>query len=349
MTKFTRHFIAIFFLIAPFSLFGKSVYSGKTVHISAGQVVMSKLLKNISTQTACVFSYDPVMINDKQIITVPTGLNCSLSAALQKLLPKNIQFRFKDKFIVLQRVSTVVKEIPEKKVVVVPVSVKSIAEPIKAEPIVIVDSTKLKPIVAESKPVVHPDPIVEVQQADTVAVVSQPASAVAATPVLLASDKPLPVQDNRGFGQFIKNHGIFEIEVAAYSKQLAGAVRLGLSCVYAILSIGTNADKARSSGVGVGAAFKVHKRLGLNLDILRLNLLSGQTYDLGVRTVITQFRPEVNYYFGSSIKLFVGPTFNMLNSTYVNSIKTYDLGKTFYYGGIVGVKVDLNHLFRKKS
>lgn len=349
MTKRIRHFIVLCFLITPLSLFGKSVYSGKTVHISAGQVAMSVLLKNISTQTACVFSYDPVMINDKQIITVPTALNCSLDAALQKLLPKNIQFRFKDKFIVLQRVSTVVKEIPEKKVVVVTVSVKSIVEPTKAEPIVIVDSAKLKPIVAEIKPLIHSDPIVEVSKADTVAVVPQPVSAVAATPVLLSPYKPLPTQDNRGFGQFIKNYGVLEIEMVAYSKQLAGAVHLGLFGVYAILSIGKNADKARSSGVGMGAAFKVHKRVGLNLDILRLNLLSGQTYDLGVRTVITQFRPEVNYYFGSSIKLFAGPTFNMLNSTYVNSIKTYDLGKTFYYGGIVGVKVDLNHLFRKKS
>lgn len=349
MTKRIHHFIVLCFLISPLLLFGKSGYSGKTVHISAGQVVMSKLLKNISTQTACVFSYDPVMINDKQIITVPTGLNCSLSAALQKLLPKNIQFRFRDKFIVLQRVSTVVKEIPEKKAVVVPVSVKSIVEPTKAESIVIVDSTKLKPIVAESKPVVHSDLKVEVPQADTVVVVSQPASAVAETPALLTSEKPLPVKENRSFGQFIKNRGVFEIEMAAYSKQLAGAVHLGLYGVYAILSIGTNADKARSSGVGVGAAFKVHKRLGLSLDVLRLNLLSGQTYDLGVRTVITQFRPEVNYYLGGSIKLFAGPTFNMLNSTYVNSIKTYDLGKTFYYGGIVGVKVDLNRLFRNKS
>lgn len=344
MTKRIHHFIVLCFLISPLLLFGKSAYSGKTVHISAGQVVMSKLLKNISAQTACVFSYDPVMINDKQIIVVPTGLNCSLSAALQKLLPKNIQFRFRDKFIVLQRVSTVVKEIPEKKVLVVPVSVKSIVEPAKAAPVAVVASVELKPIVMESKPVVQLEPLVEVPQADTVVVVSQPISAV-----LLISDKPLPARDNRGFGQFIKNHGVFEIEVAAYSKQLAGAVHLGLYGVYAILSIGKNADKARSSGVGVGAAFRVHKRLGLNLDILRMNLLSGQTYDLGVRTVITQFRPEVNYYFGSSIKLFAGPTFNMLNSTYVNSIKTYDLGKTFYYGGIIGVKVDLNHLFRKKS
>lgn len=348
MTKFTRHFIAIFFLIVPLSLFGKSVYSAKAVHISAGQVTMSKLLKNISTQTACVFSYDPVMINDKQIITVPTGLNCSLSAALQKLLPQNIQFRFKDKFIVLQKVSIVTKEVSEKKAVN-PVIVKSIVEPPKIQPVVVLESVKLKPIIAESVLAVHSEPIVEVPQADTVVVVPQPASAVAETPALLTSEKPLPVQDNRGFGQFIKNHGIFEIEMSVYSKQLAGAVHLGLYGVYAILSIGTNADKARSSGVGVGAAFKVHKRLGLSLDVLRLNLLSGQTYDLGVRTVITQFRPEINYYLGGSIKLFAGPTFNMLNSTYVNSIKTYNLGSIFYYGGIVGVKVDLNHLFGKRS
>jgi len=348
MTKFMRHFIVLYLLIAPLSLFGKSVYSGKTVHLSAGRVSMSALLKNISTQTACVFSYDPVMINDKQIIIVPTGLSCSLNSALQKLLPKNIQFRFKDKFIVLQRVSTVVKEIPEKKVVV-PVSAKSIVEPTKAEPIVIVDSTKLKPIVAESIPVVHSDPIVEVPKVDTVAVVPQPESAATETPVLLSQNKPLISNNNKGYGQFIEKNGILEVEMSAYSKQLAGAIHLGLYGVYAILSIGTNADKARSSGVGVGAAFKVHKRLGLNLDILRLNLLSGKTYNLGVRTVTTQFRPEINYYIGNSVKLFAGPTFNMLNSTYVNSIKTYDLGKTFYYGGIIGVKVDLNHLFRKKS
>jgi hypothetical protein len=336
------------FLITPLSLFGKSVYSGKTVHISAGQIVMNKLLKNISTQTACVFSYDPVMINDKQIIVVPAVLNCRLDAALQKLLPKNIQFRFRDKFIVLQRVSTIMKDVPEKKAVTSVIE-KSVVEPVKKEPVVPIDSAKLKPVVVDSKPVVHPDPIVEVKQADTVAVVSQPASAVAAIPVLLPPDKPLSNQDNRGFGQFIKNHGIFEIEMAAYSKQLAGAVHLGLYGFYAILSIGTNADKARSSGVGVGAAFKVHKRFGLSLDVLRLNLLSGQTYDLGVRTVITQFRPEINYYLSSSVKLFAGPTFNMLNSTYVNSIKTYDLGSIFYYGGIVGVKVDLNYLFGKRS
>ena len=348
MTKFTRHFIAIFFLIAPFSLFGKSAYSGKTVHISAGQVAMSKLLKNISTQTACVFSYDPIMINDKQIIIVPTGLNCSLNSALQKLLPKNIQFRFRDKFIVLQRVSTVAKEISEKKAVA-SVSVKSIVEPTKPEPIVVIDSARLKPVVTKTKPVIHPNPIVEITQADTVAVVPQPESAVAETPVLLPPNKVLTSQNKRGFGQFIKGNGVFEVELAGYSKQLGGAIHLGLCGFYAIISIGKKADKARSSGVGVGAAFKVHKHVGLNMDVLRLNLLSGKTYDLGVRTVIIQFRPEINYYLGSSVKLFVGPTFNMLNSTYVNSIKTYDLGKIFYYGGIVGVKIDLNSLFSAKS
>ena len=346
MTKFTRHFIAIFFLIAPFSLFGKSAYSGKTVHISAGQVAMSKLLKNISTQTACVFSYDPLMINDKQIIIVPTGLNCSLNSALQKLLPKNIQFRFRDKFIVLQRVSTVVKEISEKKAVA-SVSVKSIVEPTKHEPIVVIDSARLKPVVTETKPIIHPDPIVEQSKPDTVAVVTLPESAVTESPVLLSKKKPLIFSNSLGFGQFIYNNGILEVEMSAYSKQLAGAVHLGFYGFYAILLIGTKADKAKSSGVGIGAAFKVHKHVGLNLDVLRLNLLSGQTYDLGVRTVITQFRPEINYYLGSSVKLFAGPTFNMLNSTYVNSIKTYNLGKIFYYGGIVGVKVDLNHLFRR--
>ena len=346
MTKFTRHFIAIFFLIAPFSLFGKSAYSGKTVHISAGQVAMSVLLKNISTQTACVFSYDPIMINDKQIIIVPTRLNCSLNSALQKLLPKNIQFRFRDKFIVLQRVSTVVKDVPEKKAVV-PVIVKSVVEPVKKEPVVPVDSAKLKPVVADSKPVVHSNPIVEQPKPDTVAVVLQPKSTVTETPVLLSQNKPLISNNDKGYGQFIEKNGILEMEMSAYSKQLAGAIHLGLYGVYAILSIGTKVDKAKSSGIGIGATFRVHKHVGLNLDILRLNLLSGQTYNLGVRTVTTQFRPEINYYIGNSVKLFAGPTFNILNSTYVNSVKIYELGKIFYYGGIVGVKVDLNHLFRR--
>jgi hypothetical protein len=348
MTKILRHFTAICFLIAPLSLFGKSVYSEKKVHILTGKIPLGVLLKNISSQTACVFSYDPVKMNDKQIIAVPTTLTCSLNAALQKLLPKNIQFRFRDKFIVLQMISSVAKKIPEKKAVA-PISVKLILEPTKAAPISAIDSSKLKPIVAESMLVVHSDSIAEVPQVDTVAVVPQPERTVAETPALIAPNKPLAAQDKRSFGQFVKNNGVLEIELAAYSKQLAGAVHLGIYGVYAILSIGANAHKARSSGIGGGAAFKVAKRVGLSVDVLRLNLLSGKTYNLGIRTVITQFRPEINYYLGSGVKFFAGPTFNVLNSSYVNSVKTYDLGKVFYYGGIVGIKVDFNRLFSRKS
>jgi hypothetical protein len=347
MTKFIRHFIAIFFLIAPFSLFGKSVYSEKMVHVSVGHVSLSTLLKNINSQTACVFSYDPVKINDKQIILVPAVLNCKLDAALQKLLPKNIQFRFRDKFIVLQKVSIVTKEVSEKKVVA-PVIVKSIFEPPKNQPVATIDSVKLKPIIAEGVVTVHSDPIAEISKMNT-AGVPQPESNAAEAPVLLPQNKVLTSQNKRGFGRFIKNNGVLEVEMSAYSKQLAGAIHIGLFGVYVILSVGKKSDKAKSSGVGIGAAFKVHKHIGLNLDVLRLNLLTGRTYDLGVRTVTIQFRPELNYYFGSSIKLFAGPTFNMLNSTYVNSVKTYELGKIFYYGGIVGVKADLNNLFRRKS
>jgi len=347
MTKFIRHFIAFCFLITPLTLFGKSVYSGKTVHVSVGHVALSTLLKNISSQTACVFSYDPVKINDKQIIVVPAVLNCNLDAALQKLLPKNIQFRFRDKFIVLQKVSIVTKEVSEKKAVP-PVIVKSIVEPTKIQPVATIDSVKLKPIVAENVVVVHSDPIAEIPKMDR-AVVPQPESVVTEVQTLLPSGKSLIPPNSSGFGQFIKNNGVLEVEMSAYSKQLAGAIHIGLFGVYVILSVGKKSDKAKSSGVGIGAAFKVQKHIGLNLDILRLNLLSGRTYDLGIRTVTTQFRPELNYYLGGSVKLFAGPTFNMLNSTYINAVKTYDLGKIFYYGGIVGVKVDLNNLFRRKS
>lgn len=345
MTKFIRHFIALCFLITPFALFGKSGYSEKIVHVSVGHVSLSTLLKSISSQTACVFSYDPVKINDKQIIVVTAVLNCNLNSALQKLLPKNIQFRFRDKFIVLQKVSIVAKEVSEKKAVT-PVIVKSTVEPPKIQPVATTDSVKLKPIIVESVVAVHSEPITEILKADTV-VIAQPESVVAEVQTLLPPGKSLVSSKNKGFGQFIKNNGVLEVEMSAYGKQLGGAVHLGLFGLYAILSIGKKSDKVKSSGVGIGAAFKVHKHIGLNLDILKLNLLSGKTYDLGIRTVTTQFRPEINYYLGSSVKLFAGPTFNILNSTYSNSIKTYHLGKIFYYGGIVGVKVDLNHLFRK--
>ncbi len=348
MTKFIRHFIAICFIIAPLSLFAKSTYSDKKVHLSAGQVSLGTILKNISSQTACVFSYDPVKINEKQIITVPTRLNCSLSGALQKLLPKNIQFRFKNKFIVLQRVSTVLKEVPEKKAVAV-CSVKSIVEPLGTEPIAVVDSLKPIAVVTESATIVPPDPIVEAPQVDTVFTVPPTEVAIALNPSPILHNKDLVKKDTHSFGRFIRDRAVLEVELSGYSSQLAGAVHLGLYGFYAILWLGKNADKAQSTGVGIGAAYKVHKYVGLSLDVLRLDLLSGPTYNLGVRTVITQFRPEINFYIVSSCQLFAGPTFNMLNSTYVNTVRTYDLGKVFYYGGIIGVKVDLSELFWRRS
>jgi hypothetical protein len=348
MTRLKSHFIAIFLITIPSLLFGKTTYSEKIVHVSAGQVSLSLLLKNINGQTACVFSYDPVKINDKQIITAPTVLNCALGTALQKLLPKNIQFRFKDKFILLQRVATVAKDVPEKKIII-PNPAKAIADPLKYKPVAVIDSSELKPVVTESSVVVQSNTVVEAPGKDTLVFIPEAEIAIVKELPSQSQRKVIVKKNNQGFGQFVKNNGVLEAELAGYSKQLAGAVHLGLYGFYAILSVGTNADKARSSGIGGGAAFKVAKQVGLCMEVLRLNLLSGQTYNLGVRTVITQFRPEFNYYLGGSIKLFAGPTFNMLNSTYVNSIKTYDLGNIFYYGGIIGIKVDLNNLFRRKS
>ena len=348
MIRFVKHFIVIFFIITPASLFGKSAYSEKKVHLTAGQLSLNALLKNISAQTTCVFSYDPVMINDKQMITVLSNLNCTLNEALRKTLPKNIQFRFKDKFIVLQRVSTVVKETIEKKVIV-PSTPKPTAKQVIPKATVVIDSSQLVPIFVENTTVAHLDTAVQIPIVDTVVAVLQQETVIAKELPPVPQSSPIVKRNSPGFGQFIKDNAVIEIELAAYSKKLAGAVHLGLYGFYAILSIGTNVEKARSSGIGAGASFKVAKHLGLNLEVLRLDLLSGITYNLGVRTVTTQFRPELNYYLGKSIKLFVGTTFNMLNSKYVNSIKTYDLGQVFYYGGIIGIKVDINNLLSKNS
>ena len=115
------------------------------------------------------------------------------------------------------------------------------------------------------------------------------------------------------------------------------------------MAFGKNKDQVTTRGIGLGGNLQVYKDFGAIVELVRETQLTGKTYDLGVRTELTTIKPLLKYTIGKSVSIFGGPTFNMFNSKYINAVKTYDLGKTFYYGAIIGVKMDLVALFSKNT
>lgn len=340
MIKLLIFFLVIGLFLVPVSIFGMEKMPNKQVHLQAGQSTLGATLKTISLQTFCVFSYDPTIVNEKQVVNVPNGFNYSLQTALKKILPSNIQFKFKDKYILLLKCATV-----QSKLVVannVQLSkVSQISKPITKDSTINNDVAKVVPIsneptIVQSIAIVEPSKTIE---SDSNITITKFETVKPKTPVLTKS--------KQSFGKILFQNSLLEVEFAAYNSMVATSLHVGFYGIYAILAYGKNKDQFTSRGVGLGSNLQIHKGFGAIVELERETQLTGKTYDLGVRTELTIIKPLLKYRFGKSVSMFAGPTFNMFNSKYVNAVKTFDLGKTFYYGAIFGVKMDLLALSRK--
>lgn len=83
--------------------YGKSTILDKTVILPTGQISLKLVLKSLSDQTDCVFSYNPTKIPENTILAFSINNALTLNNALKKILPKNIQFKVNGKYIVLQK------------------------------------------------------------------------------------------------------------------------------------------------------------------------------------------------------------------------------------------------------
>lgn len=374
MIKFIRSILICSFSLSALSLNGQNSCLDKMVSLPKGQMTLKVALKTLSEQTGCVFSYDPVKFADKQLINLISKESLSLRLTLQKILPKEVQFKMHGKYIVLHVTG---KSVANKETTV-KISTKQSSDPglntkgnglINKNPIL--ERLVLPPVslLPDTVLVTHPVDTIQkleivpvrntldksVLQKDSASIVpvmpdedTMPGSANEIIIKDIQSRLSNPVDSSAiakpDFTRFIKKNGFLEMGLTFNKKISAISVRTGLYNVYSILSIGSDNFKSYLLGVGVGVNIKIDSHFGFNFDLLRNSLIAGKSYLLDVRASNTQFTSVLNYTFGGSYMVFAGPTLNLIRSSYVSSISTTDLGVLAAVGLSVGVKVDLKNL-----
>jgi hypothetical protein len=346
MNKLIRRLLVYILILSPTLLIAQKNYSDKIVNFPAKHITLRAALKTLSDQTGCVFSYDPTRINDKQELTISSCNKLTLQATLQKILPKNIHFKFKGKYIVLKKpdftktmaIGTAPKnELSPNKTVNLTLKTEgkvsemtmnnSVSEPKDNSGKLHIDSINQNEETIQRNPA--SDNLVKADSVHTPATIKPDLQPIACN----SSDTPKVIKQ--------KPKPIFEMEMAANNHLAAFSTHIGLNNIYSIISIGTDYYKSQHFGVGAGVNIKLYKHFGANIDLIQYTLVSGRSAKVKVRTATTQISSSLNYSIGNRLKIFAGPSVYRISSKYVREGSNTDLGKLIEYSVILGIKVDL--------
>lgn len=308
-------------------LAGNSSFLNKPVSLNAGEASLKVILKSISDQTGCVFSYNPSLINDQQLIVVKVVNSVFLSKALSNVLPSSISFSANGKYILLQKSTVTTQQKP--------------AVP-KTKSIIDKDPKKVSLVIPEvaiedSRIVYEKDTLIQILPADKIMLEPvMPALKTVEFAEIKVDSAAVRKIRARNFIQrtFELNTGI------SSSSPLSSAMfQAGVYGFYGILSLSTDYNNSYRLGYGVGAGFDFRNNMGININLEQNELFAGKSYDLGVRAVLTHIDPLVTFAVSRDFRLFIGPSFYMTQSSYESS--STDLGKSYGVGAMIGVKLDL--------
>jgi len=363
MIQLNRFFLLCICIFYSILLEGQNAYLEKKVNLPGGQVMLKAVLKSISTQTGCIFSYDPTRIVDKQLVTVSSKGSISLHAALSEILPKNVLFKMNGKYIVLQakeRKAVVNEKAPA---IIQPKQNKPAIPTKKGRGTIDKDLALERLVLPPIEPAVEilpVSPVVDSVHLVQNIITEQKADSTLILPI--TTDSVLVSRDvatelhgidtikvtTIESGNFISKKGFLELALSL-NKQLGSlSIRPGLYDVYAILSIGSDYNRSYLLGFGAGIHIRIDNHYSLNFDLLRNAIIAGKSYLLQVRASNTQILPMLNYSLGNVFKVFAGPTVNLINSSYINSVSTTNLGAIVGVGFSMGIKVDLKSLWSKQ-
>lgn len=348
------------FILSAFLLNGQTIYLDKKVSLPTGQISLKVAFNSISSQSGCVFSYDPTKIAENQQITIASKKNQTLRTALSEILPKTIQYKMNGKYIVLQEV---IAKIPTKSITNASPHVKNktadlnrkgngtisknpVLEQLVLPPLPTISETQPRPQKIDSVIVTQNQPV-PLQVVDTNLIVA--VDTVSKKPIqpAFSSNNDTTKVKKPNLGDFLKKNGYLESGISINNQLAAFSVHAGLYNFYSIFSIATDYNDSYLYGFGAGANIKIDNHFSVNCDLLQNSLIAGKSYLLQVRASNTQFIPVLNYSL-SSFKFFAGPTVNLIKSSYVSSISSTDLGLLVGIGFSIGVKVDLKNLFFKQ-
>lgn len=299
--------------------------------LQSGHTTLKAALKQLSDQTACVFSYDPTAIQDKQEINVSAKGSVTLRTALAKVLPKGIQYKTTGKYIVLQRTTnTSTTEHQTKKVD--KAAIKKPENFTSPAVLQIIDSTEYK------------------TSSDTVSVrnISTPEQSSAAIPdtvptkqiTVESSLKNMPQAVMPGKVDTVKlkvSSSILALQISANNHLAAISTHIGLNNIYGIISLGSDYYKSYHLGLGASIYFQLYKRLGANIDAIQYALVGGKSKQVNIKAFTTEISPALNYRIGNRLKIIFGPTAYLIKSRYSKGTSSTDLGRYLGYSGMVGI------------
>lgn len=327
MTKLISCFIFCTLFLFPAALPAQSSYADKTVTFSAGRSTLKAALDKLSSQTGCVFSYDPTKVNDKLEYNFPSLGKQTLKAALHKILPPAIKFKFSGKYVILQRPDAVKADPPVKASAL---AVRTATPKTEVKMPIITLPVEMK----DTLPVLKDTLIASVTDTIPLPLIFSDTIPVA----IIATKDTVTTPDSLKTGRsgFILTPGF------AANNHLAGFfVQIGADKLYSILSVNTDYNKSYHLGLGVGAKFQFSKHWGMNIDLMQHAMMRGKSYQLKVRAATTELIPALNFAVLPRLQLFAGPALYLIRSRYINGNPTGSLGRYIGYGAQVGLKLEL--------
>lgn len=315
-------------------------YLDKKVTLPSSKSTLKAVFKQLSDQTGCTFSYNPLVLPDNKTVNVPKISGIKLSLALGKILPAGFTFLQNDKYIVLQ------KKIEKK-------TVKT-ANP-KTESKIDKDLKKVALVIPVADDDLYPDNYQFIK--DSVVLILPTAATgvtINVSPVEKTGKDPF-YKNNIDSAEirrikteyFLRKNIHLQTGVSSSSPLSSVLFQVGAFGVYGIFSVSTDYNNSYRMGYGIGYCYEFENNMGLNINAERHILFAGESYDLGVRAVITRFDPLLTYRISRDFELFIGPSLYLSESNYVNA--NTDLGKTYGIGALIGVKIDIISLLLAKK
>ena len=305
----------------------------KTVTLPTSKLTLKTVLKQLSDQTGCTFSYNPLVLPDNQVVNVANISGIKLSIALKKLLPTGFTFSQNEKYIVLQKQAE-----------------KSIIKTTRSKTDSRIDKD-LKKVA-----LVIPTLIENERYSDYNLFVKDSITLILPTMAsgILIDKSPVEKSKKEGIFKsnldsvimrrlkteyFLRKNIHLQFGVSSSSPLSSAVLQAGAFGLFGIFSISTDYNNSYRMGYGIGYNYDFENNMGLNLNVERNILFAGESFDLGVRATITHIDPLFTYSISRDFLLFIGPSLYLSESNYINA--NTDLGKTYGIGALIGVKIDI--------
>lgn len=307
-------------------------YLDKTVTLPPSKSNLKTVFKQLSDQTGCTFSYNPLVLPDNQPVNIDGISGIKLSVALRKILPTGFTFLQNVKYIVLQ------KQVDKK--IIKPISTKADSKIDK-------DLKKVALVIPVADDELYPDNYQFVKDSVALILPSPPTGVTIHTSPVDKTAKDPFYKNNIDSAEirrikteyFLRKNIHLQAGISSSSPLSSAVFQAGAFGVYGIFSVSTDYNNSYRIGYGIGYNYEFENNMGLNINVERNLLFAGESYDLGVRAIITRFDPLLTYSISRDFELFIGPSLYLSESNYINA--NTDLGKTYGIGALIGVKIDI--------